>query len=214
MSISSEEVLAALNFRYATKRFDPQRKISESDWQFLQEATRLSPSSYGLQPWKFLVIRSPELRARLRQETWDQSQVVDCSHYVVFTALREVNERYIEKYLNSVAKNRGVSIDTLTGFRQMLKQNLLAADRRNVIQYWTQRQAYIAMGTLLTAAALRRIDACPIEGMDPAAYDRILGLNDYATVASVALGYRHPQDAYQNYPKSRFDLSEIFEERF
>lgn len=206
---------AAFDWRYAVKRFDPARKISDADWATLKRALAMAPSSYGLQPWKFLQIESAELRAKLRPASWGQSQITDASHLVVLLARDSVTEQDISRYLRRIADVRGVSLDSLAGFRDMLTGSLVKNLPADKALAWTQRQAYIAMGFVLEAAALLRIDATPMEGFDPAAYDQILGLagSGWRSTAVVALGYRHAEDAYQSLKKVRYEEQELFEKR-
>jgi nitroreductase len=205
-------LIEALNWRYAVKKFDPSKKISDSDWVTLSESLRLSPSSYGLQPWKFILVKSPELRAQLRAHSWNQSQVEDASHYVVFTYKEKIDQKYIEKYLNTIASQRSIPIESLKGFGEVMTQDLINGPRASVIEHWAQRQAYIAMGFLMLSAALLKIDSCPMEGIVSSEYDKLLGIENsgYKTVAAVALGYRHEKDDYQRLKKVRFEASDIF----
>ncbi|WII70813.1 NAD(P)H-dependent oxidoreductase [Bdellovibrio sp. 22V] len=195
----------ALEWRYATKRYDATKKISENDWKLLTDSLHLAPSSYGIQPWKFLVIENPEVREKLKAVSWNQTQVTDASHYVVFLFKEEVDVPFVQKYIDRIAEVRGLSLESLSGYKSMMVENLAKAPEEK-IRVWSQRQAYIAMGFLLQTAALLKIDATPMEGLDPSAYDKILGLegSGYKTVATVALGYRHPEDSFQNLKKVRF----------
>jgi len=207
----NKNLIEAMNWRYAVKKFDPNKKISESDWVTLSESLRLSPSSYGLQPWKFILVNSPELRTQLRTHSWNQSQVEDASHYVVFTYKEKMDQAYIEKYINSIATQRGVPVESLKGFANMMTSDLVTGPKASEIHHWAQRQAYIAMGFLMLSAALLKIDSCPMEGIIPTEYDKLLGIENtgYKTVAAVALGYRHENDDYQRLKKVRFETSEI-----
>ena len=203
----------ALNWRYAVKKFDAHRKISAADWTTLKESLRLSPSSYGLQPWKFIVVENNDLRKQLKEVSWNQSQVTDCSHYVVLTYREKVDAEFIQTNMAKIAQVRGVNLDELKGFEKAITGDLIHGPRAKVIETWAQRQVYIAMGFLLETAALLGIDSTPMEGLDPAAYDTLLGLNNsgWKTVAAVALGYRHAEDPFQSNKKVRFDEAEIFE---
>lgn len=214
-SFNRDAFLRSLEWRYAVKKFDATRKVSAEDWQVLGESLRLSPSSYGLQPWKFLIVQTPELRKKLRPVSWNQSQVEDCSHYVVFTTLREITEDYINRFIALTAKVRGADPAGMEGYRKMMVGNLVGPQHAPTTLAWTQRQAYIAMGNLMNAAALMAIDTCPIEGLDPKKYDEILGLDNtpFSTVAAVAVGYRHAEDKYQHAKKIRFCADEVLEIR-
>lgn len=207
----NETLQQALQWRYAVKKFDPQKKVSDKDWQVLENSLVLSPSSYGLQPWKFLVVQNPQLRTQLREASWGQSQVTDCSHYVVLTYKKKMDEAHIQKYVDKIASVRGVSLASLDGYKNMMIGDVVKGPRAQVIDWWAQKQTYIAMGFLMEAAALLKIDACPMEGLDPKAYDKILKLEgtEWASVAAVAVGYRHSEDALQNAAKVRFDNKDV-----
>lgn len=201
----------ALKWRYAVKKFDPQKKVSEKDWQVLENSLVLAPSSYGLQPWKFLVVQNPQLRTQLRDVSWGQSQVTDCSHYVVLTYKKKMDEAHIQKYVEKISSVRGVPLASLDGFKNMMIGDVVKGPRAQIIEWWAQKQTYIAMGFLMEAAALLKIDACPMEGLEPHSYDKILNLenSEWATVAAVAIGYRHPEDALQKAAKVRFENKEV-----
>lgn len=205
----------ALNWRYAVKRYDAGKKIPPTAWHTLCESLRLTPSSYGMEPFRFLVIENPELRTKLRAASWNQSQVTDSSHFVVFITKEVVTEVDVDQYLERVVKARGVALESLGGLRKMLVKNLVEGMTPAQALHWSQRQAYIAMGFLLETAALLKIDATPLEGLDPAQYDQILDLggSGWRTVAAVALGYRHPDDAFQKNAKVRLSSEEIFQIR-
>lgn len=214
-SVSGDQVLSALEWRYAVKKFDPSRKIAESDWRVLEESLRLAPSSYGLQPWKFIVVRDPALREELKAHSWRQSQVTDCSHYVVLAIRSKLDEADIDRHMGKIASVRGVALESLAGYRKNAVGDLVTGARSAEIKAWAERQVYIAMGFLLHSAAMMGFDGCPMEGFDPAAYDRLLGLDGtgYATVATIACGYRDPGDRFGHVAKVRFDRDEVFEDR-
>lgn len=210
-----QEVSQALNWRYAVKKFDPQKKISPQDWQVLKQSLILTPTSYGLEPYHFVLVESVQLREKLKAVSWNQSQVVDCSHYVVFTAKEAITEEDVESYIKRVAATREVSEESLKGFKDMLLKGVVHGMPKEYFLGWNQRQAYIAMGFLLETAALLKVDATPMEGLDPKKYDELLGLSGSGlkTVAAVALGYRHPEDKYQNLKKVRKSEAELFSVR-
>lgn len=213
--ISQSQLIEALNWRYAVKAFDATKKISADDWKSLQESLRLAPSSYGLQPWKFILVENPAIRKELRSVSWNQSQVEDSSHFIVFATLEKMSEPYIEKYIQRHSEVTGASLDSLKGFQNAMVGDLVKGPRAQVIDVWAQRQAYIAMGHLNLAAALLQIDTCCMEGLDPKAYDKILKLEGtgYKTVAAVACGYRSETDKLQHNKKVRFQESDVFEVR-
>ncbi len=212
-TISGESLLDQLNWRYATKKFDPAKKISSADWAVLEEALILTPSSYGLQPWKFIVVTDQALKGKLRPASWNQVQVEDCSHLVVFAAKQDIIEADVDRFIARTADVRGVTADSLAGFKGYMVGDLVKGPRHAVIHEWAARQTYIAMGNLLTSAALLGIDACPFEGIEPAKYDEILGLqgSGFATISACPLGYRAADDKYASVPKVRFQAKDIVE---
>lgn len=209
--VATETLLEALHWRYATKVFDPARAISVADWKALEESLILTPSSYGLQPYRFLVITDPVLKAQLRPASWGQSQITDASHLVAFLARNAMTTEYVDSYIDRVAEVRGVAVGDLAGYRDLMVGNLVENKVGLNIPEWTARQAYLAFGQLMQTAALMGIDACPIEGLDPKAYDQILGLEggDYRTVAVCALGYRSETDKYATLPKVRLSAENL-----
>lgn len=216
MSRVDNEVLhSQMNWRYACKKFDSTKKIREADWNILAESLRLSASSYGLQPWKFLVIQDPVLRQQLLPLSWGQTPVTDSSHFVVFTYKEKMDEAHIDKFIETTAQVRGVDAATLEGYKKMMIGDLVKGPRSETINWWAQRQSYLAMGTLLTTAALMEIDTLPMEGLDPAGYDKVLNLvgSGWKTVAAVACGYRAADDKYQSNKKVRFEMKDVVEFR-
>ena len=209
--IDNEVIHNQLNWRYACKKFDPTKKIRESDWNVLLESLRLSASSYGLQPWKFIVVQSPELRQQLLPLSWGQTPVTEASHFVVLTYKEKMDEAHVDKFFQKIAQVRGIDPITLDGYKNMVIGDVIKGPRSEVINWWAQRQTYIAMGSLLTTAALMEIDTLPMEGLNPAGYDKVLGLegSGYKTVAAIACGYRADDDKYQFAKKVRFDLSDV-----
>jgi nitroreductase len=214
-TISGESLLQQLNWRYATKKFDPARKVAASDWAVLEQALILTASSYGLQPWKFIVVTDPALKTKLRPASWNQSQVEDCSHLVVFAAKQEVSEADVDRFIVRIAEVRGTSLESLAGYKGFMVGDLVNGARAAIIQEWAARQTYIAMGNLLTSAAVLGIDTCPFEGIEPAKYDEILGLKGtgYGTVAACPVGYRAPDDKYAAAPKVRFEAKDVIDRR-
>lgn len=208
----SAEILKALNWRYAVKKFDATKKIPESDWATLQEIMRLTPSSYGLQPWNFILVENPEIRQKLKPVSRDQSQVTDCSHYLVLTHLKKINETHVDQHLQQMATTRLTDVAQLSTFKKAVVQGLLQGRRAETLNHWAERQCYIVMGQVMAMAALMEIDTCPMEGLEPAEYDKILNLenSDYATIASIAFGYRNRDDKYAAIKKVRFSRDQVF----
>jgi len=209
--VSPESLLESLRWRYATKAFDPERKIPEELWSALEETLVLSPSSFGLQPYRFLVVQNAGLRAQLLPHSWGQRQVIDASHYVVFATRTTVTEGEIDAFLAHSAAVRRVSLDSLAAYRGMMTGALLSEGFKPNVPQWSARQAYIALGNLLTSAALLGVDACPIEGFAAAEYDRLLELPAQGLTSAVccALGYRSSADKYARVPKVRHPKTEL-----
>jgi nitroreductase len=210
----TRQLLNALNWRYATKVFDPNKKIPADVWQTLERALVLSPSSYGLQPYRFLVISDPAKRAALLPHSWNQKQVVDASHFVVFTARTQMTEADVDKLIARTTDVRKIPAESLNFYRDMMLGDLVNGPRSRIAHEWATRQAYIALGNLMTCAAVLGVDACPMEGFVPSEYDRVLGLENsgYATVVCCALGYRAANDKYASLPKVRYEAEELVQQ--
>lgn len=199
------------NWRYATKKFDSTKKISAEDLNTLKEAIRLSSSSFGLQPYKVIIVENPELRAKLQPASWGQSQIVDASHLIVFANQTNVNAEDIDNYVKNVAETRNIPESALTGYGDYMKGAIGAkSDEEKTI--WTSKQTYLALGNLLNAAAELKIDVTPMEGFVPAQYNEILGLNELGLNASLVatIGYRSEEDATQHQKKVRKSNEELF----
>ena len=210
-----DTLIAALNWRYATKVFDPSRKISDADLKILEQSLVLTPSSFGLQPYRFLVVTDPQLKARLREVSWGQSQVTDCSHLVVFLARKQMTEADVDHYIQRIAQVRNDQPENLASYKGMMVGTLVTGPRAATVAEWAARQAYIALGQFMASAALLGLDACPMEGLDPAKYDEILGLQDtpFRTVVACPVGYRAEGDKYASLAKVRFPVEELVELR-
>lgn len=212
-TVSNETLLRQLNWRYATKKFDPTRKISAEDWNTLEQALVLTPSSFGLQPWKFFVVNTPEIREKLVPASWNQRQIVDASHLLVFAIKKQLGHREIEAHIKRVAQVRNMALESLQPYQSLMLNKLVEGPISLNINAWAARQAYIALGNFLTSAAMLGIDTCAIEGLEPEQYDEILGLSkrNLATVVACAAGYRAGDDKYSSAPKVRFSQSEVIE---
>lgn len=209
--VSHETLLRQLQWRYATKKFDPTRIIPAAEWQALEETLVLTPSSYGLQPWKFVVVTNRELRTKLVAHSWGQKQVAEASHLVVLAIKKDLGLLDIERYIQRIAEVRGVPVDTLAGFRRLMAKSLAPPPPSFDINEWATRQVYIALGNFMTAAAVIGIDTCPMEGIEPAKYDQMLGLNElgYCTVVACPAGYRAADDPAALHPKVRFKTEDV-----
>jgi nitroreductase len=210
-TINSKQLLEQLNWRYATKEFDPTKKISAADWATLETVLQLTPSSAGLQPWKFIVVTDPVVRAKLVPASYGQEKVSTASHLLVFAAKNNLSEADVDAHLQNVAKTQGVPVASLAQFRGMLVGLVKSMDEtaRNA---FAQNQVFIALGNFLTSAALLGIDACPMGGFDHAQYDEILGLKAQGLASAViaTAGYRSAADKYASAPKVRFPKEQIF----
>jgi nitroreductase len=214
-AVTDAELLQQLEWRYATKRFIPGKSISDTDWQTLEQALRLSPSSYGLQPYRFIVIRDAALRAQLKVAAFNQPQISEASHLVVFASATDLTEAQVDHFIELTAKAKGVPASALAKYRDVIIGDLVKGPRHSIIADWTKRQSYLALGVLLSGAAMIGIDACPMEGFNPAEFDRILGLPARGLAATVlcTLGYRSPEDKHSADAKFRFPEQELFEHR-
>ena len=204
-------LLKALAWRYATKFFDPVKKIPAEVWAALEQALVLTPTSYGLQPYHFLVVQDAAKRAALLPHSWGQRQVVDCSHFVVFLARTEMKEADVDKLIQRTVAVRHLPAGALNAYRGMMLSDVVHGPRGKIAHEWAARQSYIALGNLMTAAAVLGVDACPMEGLVPSEYDRILQLNGsgYATVVACALGYRAVSDKFAGLAKVRYEVADL-----
>ena len=206
------ELIKNLNWRYATKKFDPDKKVSPEDLEVLKRAIQLSVSSYGLQLYKVLVVEDLYVRNLLRPASWNQSQITDASHLFVFCNYTDVYPGHIDQYINLTAKRRQLSSGELKAYSNFMKMKIAEKSEEERF-YWTKHQTYIALANLLSISAELKIDACPMEGFEPDKYDEILGLSQKGLHASViaAVGYRDKEDQTQNDPKVRKPLELLFE---
>lgn len=200
-----------LKWRYATKKFDATKKLSQEQLDNLLAAVQLAPSSMGLQTYKVIVVSDPETRAKLREVAYNQPQITDASHLFVFAAETNVDEAYGKKYIDHIAHTRQVDRETLAGFEQSV---LGAIGRLNDEQktVWGLKQSYIALGVLVSAAADASIDACPMEGFQADKFDEILGLKEkgLTTGAIAAVGFRADDDHFSKLAKVRRPLEDLF----
>ncbi|MEO2128610.1 MAG: NAD(P)H-dependent oxidoreductase [Christiangramia sp.] len=205
------EYLESLQWRYATKKFDSSKKLSEDDLNELLESIRLSASSYGLQPYEVLVITDEDIREKLKAAAWNQSQVAEASHLIVFANYAKITEDHLDAYMENIAETRNVSRGDLQGLEDMIKSTTLSRPQED-LQVWGSKQTYIALGNLLSAAANMRIDTCPMEGFDNAKFDEILNLKEKNLQSSVIIpvGYRSEDDSYKDLEKVRKSKSDLF----
>ena len=212
-AIAVTDLLDNLNWRYATKKFDSTKTIAAETWAALEDSLVLTPSSYGLQPWKFWVITNTELREQLKPLSWNQAQVTDCSHYVVFAIKKNLSLEHIDHFIARTAEVRGITVDAIAGYRNIMASDVVYGPRSLTVNEWATRQVYIALGNFMTSAAMIGVDTCPMEGIEAPKYDKLLGLPEkgYATVVACAAGYRAEDDKYANLAKVRFLKDDVIE---
>ena len=210
MPAAPEDVLAPLRRRYATKAFDPARKIDPATWAALEQAAVLAPSSYGLQPWNFVVVTDPAVRKQLHPASWNQAQVLDASHLVVFAAKNPPTAADVERHVANAEAVRGQPAGSLDALKQMILGSLSRMSPADA-HAWAARQCYIPLGVFLSAAAHLGVDACPMEGFQPEKYDEILGLTarGLKSVVIATAGYRSATDKYAAAAKVRFPVDEV-----
>ncbi|MCP9201371.1 NAD(P)H-dependent oxidoreductase [Gramella sp. GC03-9] len=201
-----------LNWRYATKKFDPNKELSQEDLNALLESIQLSASSYGLQPYEVVVVKDLKTREKLKAAAWNQTQITDASYLIVFANLRSVDEAYVDTYLDNIAETRNIDREDLKGMEDMIKSTTLQLSPE-VQNNWAAKQAYIALGNLLSAAATMKIDTCPMEGFDAEKFDEILGLKEknLTTAVIAPVGYRSEADQNQHLTKVRKAKSDLIE---
>jgi nitroreductase len=200
-----------LNWRYATKKFDHTKKLSSAQLDELLKAVHLSPSSAGLQSYKVIVVEDPATRQKLRDAANGQSQITDASQLIIFASETNLDEAYVRNYIDHVAKTRQIGRENLERFEQMINGNVSKLTAEQKLN-WSNKQAYIALGVLLTSAAELGIDACPMEGFNADKFDEILGLKEKGlTTAVIApIGFRSEDDGYSKLAKVRKPEEEMF----
>lgn len=207
------DIINSLKWRYATKKFDPNKKISNKDLETLKQAVQLSVSSYGLQLYKVLIIEDKELRKKLQAVSWNQKQITDASHLFVFCNYNKVESDHIDSFIRLTAETRNLEFEKLKGYGDFIKTKL--AEKNKIEQAnWLERQPYLALSNLLMASASIQIDSCPMEGFEAEEYNRILGLDEKGLNACViaTVGYRDSSDETMNLSKVRKPMDVLFEE--
>lgn len=207
-------IIENLNWRYATKRYDSSLKIGQHDIDIIREALRLTPTSYGLQPNKFIFIQDDSIREDLFNAAFHQHAIKDASHLIVIVSKTNLKESDIDSYMKNTAFTRDLNLDILDGYSKFLKETLGNKDEKEQL-IWAQKQAYISLGILIEVCAQLKIDSTPMEGFDVKSFDKILGLSDQelSTTLVVPIGYRHSKDETQHWKKVRKAEDELFENR-
>ncbi len=210
----NKQLIEALEWRYACKKFDTDKRISDTNLETILDSIQLTPSSYGLQPIKVLLIETKELREQIKPIAWNQAQVVDASHLLVFCHYTALSESYVDQHVSLMANTRNLPIEKLHGFGTHVKSSIATMDADHVNQ-WTGKQTYIALGQVLLSCALLKIDATPMEGFDRRALDNLLDLSKDGLSSSLLcpIGYRHAEDPYIALKKVRKTKDALFETR-
>ncbi len=203
-------IIEKFKWRYAVKKFDTRRKLTKDQLAYLLEAINLAPTSYGLQPFRVLVIEDQAIREKLKAQSWGQGQVTDASQLIVFAAQTQLTGKDVDAFIANISKTRNIPVEALAEYEGMMKNTIQSRTPEQLTQ-WAARQAYISLGFLLSAAAAANIDACPMEGFSNEAFDDLLGLKEkgLTSVVMATVGYRSEDDAYQNLAKVRKPLEEI-----
>jgi nitroreductase/dihydropteridine reductase len=203
-------LLDSLRWRYATKKFDAQRVVPENDVEKILEAGNLAPTSYGLQPYRFIVINNQSLQEQLVPLSFNQNQVADASHVIVIAVRTDLDDDYIQAYLTRMESTRELPTGSLDGFGRVMR-GTVASLSEDAMYDWNARQAYIALGTMMAEAAELGVDSCPMEGFQPDHYDELLGLpeKNLRSVLVLPIGYRADDDQAQHQPKVRWPLSDL-----
>ncbi len=199
-----------LSWRYATKKFDPSKKITAGQLEEIFEVLRLAPSSFGLQPWKFIAVENLELRKKIQPYAWNQAQVTECSHLLVLCALKTIDDAHVRNFIRHTEEVRSLPPSSLSGYEKMILgfiQKLSPEGR----QEWMKNQVYLALGMLLAECARRKIDTCPMEGFEPDKVDEVLGLADQnlRSVVLCPIGHRAHDDKHAEFKKVRFSRNDI-----
>ncbi len=205
------DMIKALEWRYATKKFDSTKKLTQKQLTDLKRIVQLTASSYGLMPFKVLVISDADLMQKLKPSSYGQEQIVDASHLFLFCALKGFNKSDVDRFVDLNVEITGVSKENMKPFHDMMNMKMDSMNAEENL-LWATKQAYIALGNLLTAAAAMEIDTCPIEGLIPEQYSEILGLDkmNLKPLVLAAVGFRSENDKYQHIPKVRKHTKDIF----
>lgn len=206
------KIIEDLNWRYATKVFDASKKISKEDLETIVEAFRLTPSSFGLQPWKLVIVQNQSIKDALVEHSWGQMQISNCSDLLVLVRKNDFWDENIEDYIVDTMDTRWVAKESLQWYEDMMKGFVAGMDDDKK-QAWSDKQIYIALWNLMTVCADMRIDSCPVEGFIPTKYDEILGLTQkwLSSVVVLPIWYRDISDKYSELKKVRFPTNSILE---
>lgn len=206
------KIISDLEWRYAVKKFDAEKKLSQEEVDTLIEVARLTATSFGLQAWKLIEVEDEGKRAALKEAAYNQAQVQDASHLLIFAALKEIPEDFIDRYTHLTAEVRDKSVEEVAAFGEYMKHSIFSRDPKDV-QEWNNKQCYIAIGKVMAACAQMKIDSCPMEGFDAKKVNDILGFTDrnLNAVLMLPIGYRHEEDKNQYLDKVRLSKADFFE---
>lgn len=202
-------IIESLNWRYATKKFDSNKKLSKNQVNILKNAFNLTASSYGLQPIKLIVISNQEIKNNLLEFSFNQKQVIQCSHLFVICIETDIDESYIELYFKRVVDIRKTSAKVLESFKNSIINEFNDMSNTSIIN-WSKNQAYLALGNLMTVCAVEGIDSCPMEGFMPEKYNEILDLKskNLKSVLVMPVGFRSVDDQFSSFKKVRKDIND------
>lgn len=211
-TLKNLEILKALNWRYAVKVFNPNKKVSDEDLYTILESGRLSPSSSGIEMWKFIVVENPDIRKKLREVGDDQPKITDASHLIVLTYRTDIEENLVKERLERTAKIQNQRIEELDGLKSVLEGGLAKHIKQEDLEAWAKSQTYIPLGMMLETASLLGVDAGPMEGFTNEKVDEVLELQakNLKSVTMLALGYRG-LDPASTRPKVRREFDEVIE---
>ena len=210
-TVTSENIIRLLNWRYATKSFDTSKKLDDVQLATLLNAVQLAPSSYGLQPYQIIVVSNQEVKETLKGAAYGQPQLAQASHVLVFARTKNYTIAHVDEYAANIIATRGVTAEEIKGYVDTMK-GTVESQTQDELAVWNSKQAYLALGILLESAALNGIDACPMEGFDAAKFDEILGLDakNLASVVIATIGFRSTEDDTQHYKKVRKSQEDLF----
>lgn len=201
----------ALQWRYATQKFDTSKTVSQEEIDYILQAGNLAASSFGVQPYSFVQVDDPELKKQLVEVSYGQEKVAENSTLIVVAARTDVDEFMIDEYISRIASTRNMDVADLSGFKDAMVSSLVENKTPEERLLWAQKQSYIALGTMMVAAAEQGIDGGPMEGFQPDKVDEVLNLGEYHLHATtmLALGHRSESDETQHWAKVRKDLGDI-----
>jgi nitroreductase len=210
--MKNKEIIKALNWRYATKVYDPTKIVSEEDLHTILESARLSPSSIGAEMWKFIVVKNKETREKIKVVGYNQPQITDASHLIILTYRTDVVENLTKEKIERTAKIQNVDENKLEELKSFLENSVTQKIQGGNLEDWIKSQVYIPLGIMIETAALLEIDSCPMEGFESEKVDEILGLveKNLKSITMLPIGYRG-DDPTSVRPKVRRDFDDVVE---